>query len=195
MIIGAIRMAKVAAVCLLIALSSLQSADALQLQELLEKVAYTTEKSASFTETKTAYFLKKPLISKGTLEFTSPSTLIKRITHPKKLEQKVEAGVLTIRQNSEQSKTISLKSEPELALGINAILWVLSGNFNQLDDSFNITFLDDPESWRIELRPKSPQLVGTITNIILKGLDANINLINIEYTNGNTVSTAIYGHR
>jgi hypothetical protein len=195
MITGMTRMIKVIAACFLIGLSSFQCAHAIQLQDLLEKVASTTEKSASFSETKTAYFLKKPVISKGILEFSSPSTLIKRMTHPKSLEQKVEADVLSISRGGEHQRTMSLNSEPELALGINAILWVLSGNFNKLDDSFHITFADNPEEWTIELLPKNPQLAGKIAIIILKGLDANINLINIEYSNGNTVKTVIYGHR
>lgn len=194
MIIGTTGMVKLTAACFLIVLGSFQSVYAIELQGLLEKLASTAEKSALFTETKTAYFLKKPVLSKGTLEFSSP-VLIKRITHPKSLEQKIEAGVLTIRRDSQLQQTISLNSEPELALGINAILWVLSGDFNQLDDSFYITFIDNPDNWTIKLLPKDPQLAGTIASINLKGLDANVNLIKIEYSNGNTVTTVVYGHR
>ena len=195
MIIGAIEMTRVIAACLVIVLSGYQSAYAIQLQGLLEKMASTTEKSALFTETKTAYFLKNPLVSKGTLEFKSPSTLIKRITDPELLEQKIEGGVLSIYQGTNRKKALSLTPNYELAVGVNAILWVLSGSFDELNNNFHITFIDDVNNWTIELVPKDSELISKIAIILLKGTGGNINLIDIQHSNGNSIKTVLYGHQ
>ena len=176
-------------------LSGYQTAYALKLPELLQHVSSKPERFAQFTEAKMAHFLEKPLISKGSMEFKSPSTMIKRMTEPEILEQIIEGDVLSIYQGAARTKTQSLSANSKLALGINAARWVLSGNFEMLEKNFLANVNGDFNSWTIQLSPKDLELKEKIKVMLFTGADQNIQQIIIEQPNGNSITTDLYEHR
>ena len=176
-------------------LSGYQTAYALELAELLQNISSTPEKFALFTEAKMAYFLEKPLISKGYMEFKSPSTMIKRMTEPEMMEQTIEGDVLSIYQGEQRRKTQSLSANSKLALGINAVRWVLSGDHEMLETNFQAIVNGDLNSWTIQLSPKDLELKEKIKLMLITGADQNIQQILIEQPNGNSIKTDLYEHR
>jgi len=166
------------------------------LSKLLSTIASSPDKIAQFTETRTAIFLETPLISKGTLEFKAPSTMIKVITSPEKVEQRIIGDELFIINDDydEEPLSISLSSQPELELGVNAVRWILSGNYKALESEFNILFESIKSDWIITLQPKDNELLENILNIIVSGSKNNILNISIKQNNGESLITELYDH-
>ena len=47
----------------------------------------------------------------------------------------------------------------------------------------------------MELVPKDSELISKVAIILLKGAGGNINLIDIQHSNGNSIKTVLYGHK
>ena len=174
---------------------SVKNVYAIELQTLLNDIANSPEKSAHFTETRRAYFLDSPLVSKGSIEFKAPDSLIKRLTHPKMVEQRIEGDVVSLTQSEGSINVISLSAHRELALGINAMRWVLMGNMLALKETFELTLKEYKQLWQLELAPKNPDDISYISNISLIGKSNHITKINIQHTNGDTTKIEIYDHK
>jgi len=164
----------------------------MDLHEILEELSRTPVRTAYFTETLTAGFLEKPVISRGSLEFIAPSTMIKRITYPEVAEHRIVDDVLFINQGGEVKRTIPLASHPEISVRIYAIQWILSGNIVALKNNFDVIFSKTGNLWRIELAPDDSEFDSGITNIIVSGKDDRIRKFEIKQANGVVLSTELY---
>lgn len=173
-------------------LAGTHSVFATELQGVLRSIANKPVKSSYFTETRTVYFLENPIVTKGNLEFRPPDTLIKRIMHPELIEQHIEGEILTIYQGGNIKNTISLAKKSELATGINAIRWVLSGNLLELNKHFDVKFDNNNSNWMIDLVPSDPEVAMNIDRISISGNDDDITNINIRQVNGDSIKTDIY---
>jgi hypothetical protein len=167
----------------------------MELHDVLKSIASTKDKFAYFTETVTASFLDKPLVTKGTLEFKAPATMIKHLLEPDKIEQRIEDDMLSISDNKKEDNTISLSSSPELAAGINAIRWILSGNESALDHNFNITFNNVVYQWTVKLIPKDDEVSAVISSIVVSGEKERIKQIKITHVGGDVITTDLYEHK
>jgi len=176
----------------------------LTLSELLSTIASSTEKTAKFTETRTADFLAIPLTSNGILEFIAPATLIKKIQSPDNMQQRIVGDVMTLIteplndsgdvEQFDNNQTVSLSSYPELEIGINAIRWVLSGNVAALNESFQVVYTHTKENWQLTLNPKDVDLLISIQNIIIKGKAKHIIQIKIIQNKSESITTDLYEH-
>ena len=187
-------MIKIFCLCCIIFVTNTSVAFGLELSELLVDISKMSEKFSRFTETRTSSFLSKPLVSKGNLEFKAPAILIKKLISPEKSEQRINGDMLSITNNDSSTQTLSLSTYPELEIGINAIRWVLSGDFINLKNSFDVTFKEYEQLWQLHLRPKNIDVIKKIKNITLIGKGAKITTINIEHTNDDSVIMDLYDH-
>lgn len=168
---------------------------AMELHDVLKSIATTPEKSARFSETLTSKFLNKALVTKGTLEFKAPATMIKSIWEPEKIVQHIDGDMLSISNNKKENTSISLLSSPELAAGINAVRWILSGNEKALDHDFNVIFNNVVYQWTIRLEPKDSEVAIVINSIVVSGEESRIKQIKITHANGDTIITDLYDHK
>jgi hypothetical protein len=169
-----------------------QSVTAISLDSLINKISRTAETPRHFTEKRTADFLAAPVITKGSLEFKAPNTLVKRTTQPDKTEQRIEGDVLLIYQDGEIKETISLLSYPELAIGINAIRWMLSGDLISLHNHFIISVENHDNQWLIMLTPKQPEVISEILSLSFIGSNDTITHIEVKQSNGDLIKTELY---
>lgn len=165
---------------------------ALELTSLLNDIAIKTQRTTSFTETKTAFFLDKPLISKGILKFIAPSTLYKKTTFPAISGQRIKANELAILNPNTPLKTTTLSLYPKLEISINAIRWVLSGNIKAIQQNFIVILTGSKQNWTVQLKPQDEQLQQEITNITFNGQAKNITGFIIKRSNGDEVHTELY---
>lgn len=148
-----------------------------------------TASRVDFVETRSAFFLFDPIISKGVLEFYPPAKMIKHIYYPKKSTLSIENDILSITKKT--TKKVDLIEYPLLAIGINAILWVLSGDYAELEEHFEIDFEDKNKHWSIYLTPKNTQILAEITKITIKGADNLISSILLNKSNGDYTLTVL----
>jgi len=187
-------MIKFFSLCSILFATNASVAFGLELSALLVDISKTPEKFSRFTETRTSHFLSKPLVSKGNLEFKAPAILVKKLTYPEKSEQRINGDMLSITNNDSNTQTISLSTYPELEIGINAIRWVLSGDFANLKNSFDVTFKEYKQLWQLHLRPKNIDVIKKVKNITLIGKGTNITTVNIVHSNGDLVIMDLHGH-
>ncbi len=192
MIFGMIMRNKISSYSALFLLLISQQVYSLELSGLLNVIAITTQETRSFTETKTAFFLDKPLVSKGALTFIAPSTLYKKITFPNSSGQKIQGDEISILSPNEPLKTSTLSAFPKLALSINAIRWILSGNVDAIQQNFKVLLNGSLQNWSIQLIPLDEQLQQEIPNIVVSGRSKNITSFNVKRSNGDEVRTELY---
>lgn len=166
-----------------------------KIDELLEEIAISPKNKVHFIETRTAYFLDEPLISKGNMEFKAPTTLIKRFNLPEIMEQRIEGNTLSIRHHDGSENVVSLNSNKELAAAINAIRWVLIGDLNSLEKEFSLSYKYIEKKWTIHCVPKDIEVLNTISQIILTGEDSRISQIKVKQSNGDVIKTDLYEYK
>jgi len=198
------QIASVIAVIFCIVFFNTVYSETVKLSDLLTAIASSSEKTAQFTETRAADFLAVPLVSTGLLEFKAPDTLIKKVTSPNKMQQRIIGDELTLITETvndsgeidefDNSQVLSLSSYPELEIGINAIRWVLSGNLVDLQKNFKVIYANNNEGWQITLHPKDAEILERIQNLIIIGKAQHITQIKITQENGESLITDLYEH-
>ena len=181
--------------CIIILLNSYQYASAMEMQEILKLLSATPVKFAQFSETRTSYFLENPLVTKGSLEFKAPATMIKRMQEPEEIVQRIDGDVLSISNGNELNNTVYLSSNTDLAMGINAVRWMLSGDESALNQNFNITFNNVVHQWSVKLVPKDSSVSDVITSILITGEKDFIKQIKVTHANGDSIITDLYDHK
>ena len=145
-----------------------------------EKTNYLRDQ---FREERVAYYLDKPIVTEGELEYRAPAVLIKKIVSPEKIKQTIKNNILTI-TTEKNKKTIDLSEQPELAIGIYALIDLLEGDKAGLEKRFLITYQDDQENkntWEMKLKPKDEKVFEDIKQILIKGLGGRLKLFRIDY--------------
>lgn len=171
----------------------------MELPELLRQISKDPVKQAHFTETRTAFYLNKPLISKGNLHFTAPDKMQKHYTDPDDLLQSINGDNLVLKAAKKTEQSLSLRAQPELALGINAIRWLLSGNLDKLKQHFELQYQqptnDQNNDWKLILIPRELAMQDYIAAVHVRGKLEHILQIRLLSPNGDSITTDLYEHR
>lgn len=165
-----------------------------ELPELLQNFSKSPVKQASFIETRSVFFLDKPLTSKGRLIFTAPDKMQKIYTEPNEILQRIDGDNLTISTAKEPERSLSLLTHPQLALGINAIRWLLAGDLDKLQEQFKLQYQTDEHSWHLTLVPHSLAMLDYIAAIHISGNTMDILQIRLISANGDSITTDLYDH-
>ena len=169
------------------------SAHADLLDNRLASFAKESHRKAEFTETYTASYLNKPVMSEGRLEYQSPGLLTKTITSPVSVIYTVSDGVLRVKRGTDV-KQLDLSTQPEIGLGINALLDLLRGNRASLEKQFWVSYQIDernPLQWKLTLIPRDEKLVQRISRVSMDGESNLLKQVTMDYGNGDSLVTRI----
>lgn len=169
-------------------------ASAVTLSDRLATFSTLDESSGSFVEIWSADYLDEPLISKGELAYKRPGHLSKFITHPERIEQHIDGNQLTV-IHKDETHSMQLSEQPELAAGIYALQAVLDGDEKSLLQHFEIRHNELDTGWSMSLAPKDQQTADSIELIMLQGKGNRIQRVTIQFHNGDSLLTEIaYGN-
>lgn len=165
------------------------------LDHRLASFAKVTQRKAEFTETYTASYLDKPLVSQGLLEYRAPDHLIKIISTPKPVRYSIQHNIMTITWGQDVQQ-IDLDKQPLLGMGINALRDLLQGDRGDLEARFHTAY--DPAVgdglWQLSLTPRDKALSKKIQRVVMRGRGNQLQEVRMEYGNGDRLVTRITGH-
>ena len=143
------------------------------------------ESSVSFEETTYSSLLTEPLIVRGTLRFTPPSTMEKEVVEPYRERYLIEGDRVTFESERKHvKKTISLEDYPPLRSFVEAFRATLTGDVAQLKKVYETTVEGTSRQWTLLLRPHDPVGRSMVDYLLLSGSEGHIATIAIRAPDG-----------
>lgn len=187
------RSAKVTAGLAMAVFSSSLLADEWKLPDLMTLLAQHKSGRAVFVEKKYIGIIDKPVLSSGELSFTAPDRLEKRTLKPQPELMLLEGDKLTVSQAEKRSLSINLQDHPEVASIVSSIRGTLMGDQDALEKSFQLELSGAAERWQLVLVPLQTAVAKTMRRIRIRGVQANITVIDFEQADGDRSEMQISG--
>jgi outer membrane lipoprotein-sorting protein len=153
------------------------------LAALMELFARSGGVRAHFRESRHLSILTDPIETTGTLYFAPPDRLARHATRPGRSSIVVEAGRVSLGDETGQRVYDFETSEVARAL-VGNLMIVLRGDLESLKAQYSISFDSDGENWTLDLEPRSRVLRGIIERIRFTGQSRELNAMETSETNG-----------
>ena len=167
---------------------------------LMRELAIIKHTEANFTEKRYSYFLKQPIIVKGTLSFRAPDTLIKHSLTPNDERLEVAGDSIHIKMYREDKlieRELSIYAYPALLPLVQGVRSTLAGDLTTLLQHYRLKLEGGREQWHLLLLPKvdpneeGDGLAEIIRSINIKGRGSKIHHVEITEINGDRSVMAI----
>jgi hypothetical protein len=178
------RLPRLVALCIAFFFSADLLADEWKLPDLMQLLSQNKSGQALFVEKKYIGIIDKPLLSSGELSFTAPDRLEKRTLKPRPELLLLEGDKLTVSQFEKRPMSINLTDHPEVAGIVGSIRGTLLGDLTALEKSFQLSLSGTPGQWQLVLTPMQSVVSKTISRILIKGSEADIQNILFEQADG-----------
>ncbi len=172
-------------------------------EELFTQLSTLTGLEATFVETKKMALLRVPLRSEGKLYYMRPGYLLRQVTQPKPSRVLITPDRLEL-SDSRGSRTMDLRSRPDVKLFVESFLKVLAGDRAALAEVFDISFARTPSplaqpadaasglEWTLTLTPKAAPLNHIVRKLTLSGSGYAVQRMEVLETKGDHATTELH---
>ena len=162
-----------------------RSSNGLTVEQVVALLKEGREPSVSFEEATYSSLLTEPLIVRGTLRFTPPSTLEKEVSDPYRERYVIEGDqVIFESERKHVKKTISLEDYPALRSFVEAFRASFTGDVAQLKKVYETTVEGTSRQWTLLLRPHDSAGRSMVDYLLLSGSEGRITTIAIRAPDG-----------
>jgi hypothetical protein len=127
--------------------------------------------------------LERPLKSSGELLYDAPGRLEKRTLLPRPETVILDRGTMKA-QRGRHTYVARLEDHPQLAPLIESIRAVLGGDLPTLEHLFVVAWQGSSEHWRLQLSPRSTDMVQIVRQINVLGSEDRIQSVEILQADG-----------
>jgi hypothetical protein len=159
------------------------TAQALDLQEILERARVTPPDRVRFREQRHNPLLKAPMELSGYLEYAAPGQLRKVVESPFQESMLFDGDQVEISRDG-QVRRIGLKSRKSILVMLQSIESLLSGDSQSLRRYFDVELTGTLKRWHLKLIPSSGRLSRQLRGLTVNGGDDTINNLRFEMQNG-----------
>ena len=164
------------------------------IEQLMQSLARVKSATGRFVEHKHLAILNAPLEFSGTLVYTAPSRLEKRILRPEPQTLVLERDRFTIETPSQhQSRTLDLNQYPLIRAFVEGIRSTLAGDLPTLSRFYHIRLEGTLDRWRLSLAPSEPAMQAVVREIRISGSAARINTFEVIEAQGDRSIMTISG--
>jgi len=175
----------------LLAQTSPAAAGQWTLPELMNALHQSHSSSARFVETRYLHLLNQAQESSGRLVYVAPDRLWKETIEPAAARMTVIGDRLTIEQQGEKTRTISLGDFSEIGALVESVRATLAGDLPSLTRYYAPAFDGSPDAWMLTLSPKDERLRKLVTSIHIRGEGSSIRDIETIEPDGDRTDMAI----
>jgi hypothetical protein len=125
--------------------------------------------NARFVELRYFHLLNQPQQSSGRLLYVAPNYLQKTTTEPAASRLTISGDRLTIEQQGQPTRGISLRDYSEIGTLVDSIRATLAGDLPALTRSFTTTLAGGPDGWTLTLEPREAKLREMVASIRIQG--------------------------
>jgi outer membrane lipoprotein-sorting protein len=162
------------------------------LPALMDALHRSRESSARFVETKYLHLLNQAQKSSGRLVYAAPDRLWKETIEPKPARLTLIGDRLTIEQQGQKTRTISLADYAGIGALVESVRATLAGDLPSLMRYFALTFDGRADGWLLTLSPKEERLREIVTTIHIRGEGTAIREIETIEPDGDRTDMAIF---
>jgi outer membrane lipoprotein-sorting protein len=162
-----------------------------QLPQLMAALQQVQAARANFVERKYMRILREPLQSSGQLVYIRPDKLQKETVLPKPERLIVEGGRLTIEQQGDLVRRLSLQDSPQIWALVESIRATLAGDLPTLSRFYDISLEGNPDNWTLQLVPKDGKTRALVTAIRISGGGSAIRHVETLEGDGDRTSMTI----
>ncbi|HVY80725.1 MAG TPA: LolA-related protein [Steroidobacteraceae bacterium] len=142
---------------------------ALDVAQLLAKLARPAPATTSFVEARFSKLLVEPLVVKGQLEYHEDGALVRAVSEPFRERTEIKGDTVTIERVGKSPRRFALSRAPELRSMLAGFGAVLGGTRAKLERDFELAATGDTTHWRLAMTPKLPALAKYVRNIVMEG--------------------------
>jgi len=154
-----------------------------ELVALMELFASSGGVRAHFRELRHLSILTDPIETTGMLYFAPPDRLARHATRPGRSSVIVEAGRVSLADETGQQVYNFDTNEVARAL-IGNLMVVFRGDLESLKARYSISFDSDGDDWTLDLEPRSRALRGIIERIRFTGRSRELSAMETRESNG-----------
>jgi outer membrane lipoprotein-sorting protein len=154
-----------------------------ELVALMERFAGSGGVRTRFRESRHLAILTDPIETTGMLYFAPPDRLARHATWPGRSSVVVEAGRISLGDETGQRVFDFNTSEVARAL-VGNLMIVFRGDLESLKARYSISFDSDGENWTLDLEPRSRALRGIIDSIHFTGRSRELSAMETRESNG-----------
>jgi hypothetical protein len=139
------------------------------LPALMTAMRQVRSSNARFVEMKYFHMLNQAQRSSGQLLYVAPNYLQKATTEPTPARLTISGDRLTIEQQGQPTRAISLQDYSEIGALVDSIRATLAGELPALTRSFTAALSGGADDWTMTLIPRDPKLREIVTTIRIQG--------------------------
>jgi outer membrane lipoprotein-sorting protein len=171
-----------------------EASEQMTLDELLTAFASMEGLEAEFVEEKHISMLAAPMESRGTLYFSPPGYLLRRIDEPRNVDVLVTPTELRVSEEGETVESFDLRSREDVAHFVESFVWILAGNRDALSEAYELRFehsKNEGEGWTLRLIPNNERLGQILQSIVVEGTNLEVEKITVTESSGDRTITRI----
>lgn len=150
--------------------------------KLMKQLSGVVHAKLVFKETRHSIFIITDLIAEGNIEYRAPDYIEKNTLTPIIERVVVDGDSMTIEKTSRAGKAgdkvqiqkYSVQSHPVLKTAVESIWAMLAGDIEQLKEIYEIRLDGSRADWRLDLTPKTREILKYIEQMEFSGSDARI---------------------
>ena len=153
-------------------------------QTRLEQLHLQKVAEIPFLEERHSDILAQPALYRGYLRYDPATRLMSKVIEsPQAVTMAVDETTVHLERDG-KSRTIGLRSRPELGALLAGFRGLLEGDIEQLEKYFSLDYLEDAGSWTLRLRPRHRRLQRHVDELVVDGRDATVSGIRTQMSNG-----------
>ena len=162
------------------------------IEQLMQNLAQVKSARGTFVERKHLAILTAPLEFSGTLAYTAPDRLEKRILLPKPETMLLLQDRFTIENPARnQTRSLALQDYPLIRAFVESIRSTLAGDVQTLKRFYRIDLAGTPGQWRLSLTPSEPAMQAVVRQIRISGGNSRVSMIEVIEASGDLSVTTI----
>ena len=162
------------------------------IEQLMQNLAQVKYARGTFVERKHLAILTAPLEFSGTLAYTAPDRLEKRILLPKPETMLLLQDRFTIENPARnQTRTLALQDYPLIRAFVESIRSTLACDVQTLKRFYRIDLTGTSGQWRLSLTPTEPAMQAVVRQIRISGGNSRVSMIEVIEASGDLSITTI----
>lgn len=154
----------------------------------LEQLAEAAPTELSFVESRNSGLLIEALEVRGRLA-RDGDRLIRTTTEPRRETQTLSERAVELRNDQGHRQRFAIRRAPELGALREALLAILDGDAERLEQHFEIHLRLDEERWALELDPRAEELTERVNRLIISGVETRIDWLELHLSDGESIRT------
>jgi hypothetical protein len=155
------------------------------LTRLMQELRQVKAARARFVERKHIAILMTPLESSGTLLYLAPRRLERHVLSPRRESMILDGDTLVLEsKDTGKRRTLLLQEHPVAWAFAEGLRSTLAGDLETLRRFYDVSLEGSRARWELRLKPSEPRVRALVTEIVARGSEAWIGVIEVQEAGG-----------